>query len=243
MKRFLSNVLLCLSVCGLLFSGKELWKIYQEYNTGKKIYKKLEEDVEIKKGETKDGEDTLSLSVNFDKLKKVNRNCIGWIYIPNTNINYPIVQATDNQYELKHAFDGTYNINGSIFVSDDNHGFLDRNTIIYGHHMKNEAMFSDLHKYMDGTFAKENPYIYIQTEDGLQTYQIFSAYKTTDGSSTYTTIFTDDAFLSYIKKAESMSEIEIPHINITSSDQILTLSTCMSRGVQLERFVVQAVRT
>ena len=220
-------------ILGILFSGYEVWKIYYEYNKGEKIYTQLQETVKI-------GED---VNVNLEELKKINPDCIGWIYIPNININYPIVHTENYQYVLKHTFDGTKNKNGSIFISKNNHKFLDRNTIIYGHNMKSGAMFANLHKYMDENFAKENLYIYLITEDGLQKYQIFSAYVTMGDSKTYTTKFTDKSFESYIKDCEENSEINMEKGIVSTSDKIITLSTCMSRGIELERFVVHAVRT
>ena len=220
-------------ILGFLFSGHEVLKIYHEYNKGEKIYTQLQKTVKI-------GED---VNVNLEELKKINPNCIGWIYIPNTNINYPIVQTENYQYVLKHTFDGTKNKNGSIFISKNNHKFLDRNTIIFGHIMKSGSMFANLHKYMDENFAKENPYIYLITEDGLQKYQIFSAYVTMGDSKTYTTEFTNKSFETYIKDCEENSEINMEKGMVSASDKIITLSTCMSRGIELERFVVHAVRT
>ena len=105
MKKIISNIILILSICGLLFSGYKLWKIYKEYDTGKTIYENLEKNIDIKQEKN---DDTFTLDVNFEELKKINPRCVGWIYIPNTAINYPIVEAENNNYELKHAFDGTY---------------------------------------------------------------------------------------------------------------------------------------
>lgn len=227
--------LLCL--CGLLFSGKEIVKIYHEYHVGKKIYHKLEGKTKIK-----EENDAVDLDVNFDELKKINNNCIGWIYIPNTKINYPLVQAEDNQFWLNHAFDGTKNTSGSIFVSKRNNGFLNQNTIVYGHNKKDGSMFADLHKYENATFAKENPFVYIKTENRLTCYKVFSAHATMDGSDVYTCDFTKTAFQKYINVALTKSQIENGDISISASDKIITLSTCMSRGIKLERFVVQAVR-
>lgn len=240
MKKIIPNIILILSICGLLFSGYKLWKIYKEYDTGKTIYENLEKNIDIKQEKN---DDTFTLDVNFEELKKINPRCVGWIYIPNTAINYPIVEAENNNYELKHAFDGTYNINGSIFISEVNHAFDDKNTIIYGHNMKNGTMFSDLYNFKDQEFANNTPYIYLAKEDGkTEKYKVISAYTTQDCSDSYNTVFkNDETFLKEVNRMITNSEITIDGVAVSDNDKIITLSTCTSRE-QLERFVVHAIK-
>ena len=87
-----------------------------------------------------------------------NPDIVAWIYIEGTKINYPIVQGEDNSYYLKHLFSGEWNGSGCIFLDSRNDAsFADRHSIIYGHHMKNGTMFTDLDKYKKQDFFDEHP--------------------------------------------------------------------------------------
>ena len=86
--------------------------------------------------------------INFKSLQEVNSDVIGWIYSPDTTINYPVVQGDDNVYYLKHLADGTENRNGCPFLDVQNRpDFTDDNSIIYGHHMQNGTMFAGVSWY------------------------------------------------------------------------------------------------
>lgn len=88
--------------------------------------------------------------INWSKLTQVNEDIIGWIEIPNTNINYPILKD-ENLYYLTHNFEGKSNKNGSIFIRNDNIDH-DQEITLYGHNMKNGTMFSQLSNYMNKDF-------------------------------------------------------------------------------------------
>ena len=244
MKKFLSNFLLILSICGVCISGYKLYSIFSEYHSGTQTYEELEKQIKIKKEEKTEEktEEEITLDINFENLKKINSNCIGWIYIPNTRINYPIVQSTDNDYCLHHTFDGTKNFTGSIFVSNQNDNFNDQNTIIYGHNMQNGTMFTDIKKYKEQDFLDSNPYIYIAKPNGTtEKYKIFAAYITEDCSDAYMIQFATDTFLNEIENMRNRSIVKISDFTISNKDKIITLSTCTSR-TELERFVVHAVK-
>ena len=89
---------------------------------------------------------TEELSIDWEHLKSINPDIIGWIEIKDTKINYPILQDNNSLFYLKHSYDKRYNSNGSIFTTNTN-PFTDEETILYGHNMKNGSMFADLHKY------------------------------------------------------------------------------------------------
>lgn len=95
---------------------------------------------------TKDPENDIDLpEINFKALQQVNPDVIGWIYSPETTINYPVVQGDDNAFYLKHLADGTENRNGCPFLDLQNRSdFSDDNSIIYGHHMQNGTMFAGI---------------------------------------------------------------------------------------------------
>lgn len=193
-------------------------------------------------GETEAHELPYTLTVpDFAYLRSVNSDVIGWVQIPGTKINYPIVQGTDNDYYLSHVFSGEANNAGAIFMDAGiMDGFADRNPIIHGHNLKSGAMFSRLNRYSRLSFWNANRYIYVTTPDGLYIYEVFSAYEmTTDTDIYYFGFSADEEFQEYIDRVRSYS-IYDAGIEVTSDDYILTLSTCANNTSN--RFVVHAKR-
>lgn len=153
-------------------------------------------------------------AVDFPKLREeVNADIYAWIYIPDTAIDYPVLQhPTDNAYYLEYNLDGSKGYPGCIYTENYNKkDFSDPVTVLYGHNMKNGTMFADLHKYEDSKFLTEHPYIYVYTEEGLLAYRIFSACEYTSEHLLYTYDFTDEAvlegYLQKIKDVRSMNNV------------------------------------
>lgn len=104
--------------------------------------------------------------INFPELKEENPDTIGWIRVPDTNIDYPVVQGTDNDFYLNHDFYGKESIGGAIYLDFESRGdFVGRNNILYGHNMKNGSMFKDVVRYKDEEYFKEHQYFSIYTPD------------------------------------------------------------------------------
>lgn len=104
--------------------------------------------------------------INFPELKEENPDTIGWIRVPDTNIDYPVVQGTDNDFYLNHDFYGKESIGGAIYLDFESQGdFVGRNNILYGHNMKNGSMFKDVVRYKDEEYFKEHQYFSIYTPD------------------------------------------------------------------------------
>lgn len=240
MKRILSNILLVISIVGVIFSGYKLYTIFHEYHEGNVEYKELERHIKIDDKTPSE----VKLDIDFNQLLAINSNCIGWIYIPNTKINYPIVQSTSNSYCLKHTFEGNSNIAGCIFISENNDNFKDKNTIIYGHNMNDGTMFTNIKNYKDQSFLDSQPYIYIAKPNGkTEKYKVFSAYTTEDGSDAYIITFAPNSFMKEVKNMINRSEVKTKDFSISDNDKIITLSTCTSRrNHKLERFVVHAIK-
>lgn len=113
----------------------------REYVDSGRNQKKMQnsEDTEENQEET--------VTVDFEALKKINREIIAWIRIPDTGIDYPVVQGADNEYYLKHTFKKTEHVAGSIFLDKDNSpDFSNRKSILYGHNMKDGSIVQGLHK-------------------------------------------------------------------------------------------------
>lgn len=180
-------------------------------------------------------------AINLAALREVNRDVIGWIAIPGTEVSYPLLQGTDNQYYLEHTWKGTGSSVGSIFldyqVSAD---FSDFNTLIYGHRMRNETMFGSLKHYKDSNYWQAHPSIYLVTDDAVCRYDIYAAYEPGVKEITFSLGQMDqETREALIQLGLERSVIETD-IEPTAEDRILTLSTCTGRGYS-SRWVVQAV--
>lgn len=163
---------------------------------------------------------------NYDKLLSINSDFKAWLYIPDTEISYPVVQTTDNDYYLTHNFDKEKNSGGAIFISSNNEKpFEDENTIIHGHHMRDGSMFASLMNFKEESFAKNTP-IYVNTKDKLLQYEVFSVFYETANNDSYQNGFASEAeFLSYANTLKSKSMFNLGR-DLTATDKIITLSTC-----------------
>jgi len=182
------------------------------------------------------------MDMDLEALRQTNPDVLGWIYIPDTVISYPLMKAKDNQEYLYQTWDGKYSKYGSIFLECRNsHDLSDFNTLIYGHNMLTEDMFGTLNAYKAQDYYESHPSVYIRTDEGVRRYDIFSSYEAKVVSNTYRLIFEDDA-----RKEESLglytsSSLLESELTPTVEDHILTLSTCTGRGTPDLRFVVQAI--
>lgn len=180
--------------------------------------------------------------LDMDALRKVNDNVLGWIYIPDSSVNYPLLAYADNEYGLHHAWDGSENSAGSIFLECKNsRDFSDFNTLIYGHNNRNGTMFSELVNYSDEEYLNSHRSVYIVTDDWVRRYEVFSVYEADVVSDTYRLYFEDDGRKqSSLDLYTSSTDIETGIIPNTD-DHILTLSTCMNYVTNGTRWVVQTV--
>ena len=186
--------------------------------------------------------------VDFADLQEnTNGDIYAWIHIPDTKIDYPVLQhPTDNSYYLNHNLDGSRGYPGCIYTEDYNKkDFTDPNTVLYGHNMKNGTMFAGLHKYGDSEYLEEHPYIYIYTEEGLLAYEIFAAYQSGDEHILYAHDGFEDRkvygkYLEEILNMRSMGSVLKEGAEVTEDSRIITLSTCIS-GKPDNRFLVQGV--
>ena len=168
--------------------------------------------------------------INFKALQAVNPDVIGWIYSPNTTINYPVVQGDDNAYYLKHLADGTENRNGCPFLDAQNRpDFTDDNSIIYGHHMQNGTMFAGISWYEDQSYYDEHPVIYLMTPSAAYRIELFSGYITTMDSSDYMQNFVSvREHTDWLKEVSGRSDFRA-NLEISAYDRVITLSTCAYR--------------
>lgn len=180
------------------------------------------------------------IQVDFEELKKMNSDTIGWISVPNTNINYPFVQTSNNEFYLNHAFDKSLNGAGWIFLDYRNHLKEEqRNTILYAHGGSNTALFGSLKKILTKEWQSNlsSSVIKLSTETENTLWQIFSAYQIPTTSDYLQIHFpNDDSFGQFVTHLKNRSSLDF-HTSVVSQDKILTLSTCSNND---EKIVVHA---
>lgn len=177
---------------------------------------------------------------NHEELQGLNEDYVGWIDVLGTTISYPIVMGEDNEFYLKHNFYRERDFVGSIFMDYRNsRDELDKNTIIYGHNMKDDSMFGSLEDLLDQEFFENHQTITLDYPDG-QTYkwELFSAYATTDVDWMRTDFNKQADFARYLRSVKNKSVIS-SEIEVGEEVTILTLSTCTDRDND-ERIVVHA---
>lgn len=169
------------------------------------------------------------INVDFNELKKKNSDTVAWINVNNTNINYPIVQTSDNDFYLDHSYDKSYNEAGWVFLDYRNDSsFSDKNTIIYAHSRLDKTMFGSLSKTLKPEWYenKDNHIIRISNEKENSLWQIFSVYVIETESYYITTNFnSDEEYLTFLETMKSRSRYDFD-TNLSASDRIITLSTC-----------------
>lgn len=246
----LLTIALIVAIAVFCYAAFNLYHIYTEYKKGTDEYNQIEEmavtERDADSGEAAGPNAQLKppIEVDFDKLKSVNEDVVGWIYVDALpDISYPIVKGKDNQTYLHQTYEKNYNFAGTIFVDYENSGdFSDCNTLVYGHNMKNGSMFGHLKKFReDDKLYKQDKYFWILTPERNYRYEIISAYTTGVNSDTYT-LFKGpgEEFEKYLETIKGYSEIQTDDTDLTIKDKIVTLSTCT--GNESTRFVVQGKR-
>lgn len=247
---------ICLGVAAF-FCGKIIYQQMQ-YQEGDDCYEQIADAVVGQmdgdpspetEDAPEDGNDEIEeivpriVDIDFDALKKTNPEVKAWLYQPDTVINYPVCQGEDNAYYLKHLIDGTYNLNGCLFIDCKNKGdFTDHNTIIYGHHMASGKMFASLIKYADQAYYEEHPVMYLELEDKEYKVELFSGYTTEIGSSAYMMTLADShTYAKWLREIYRKSDFDADVV-ISTDDRIVTLSTC-AYSFQNARYVLHGKLT
>lgn len=245
--------LLCLAV--FLFSAWKLVGIFQEYREAEQLYNDAaNEFTTLNSDQDKEHavpvptmREQAPVEVDFSKLLKINDDIIGWIYMEDTVVNYPLLQGENNLYYLDKTMYKKYLASGSIYLDCDNEpDFSDAHSIIFGHNMKNHTMFGDLSDLRDEDYLKEHPYVDLILTDGTwMRYEICSMYRAHVEDGTFRAPLNKaknfKPFMELIteKNMHADSELDLPVVQ--EEDKVLTLSTCTEDSADLERFVVHAV--
>ncbi len=250
--------LLCLAV--FLFSLWKLLGIHQEYKEAEELYQETAQAyTDVNAGD--DGRDEEKeharpvnpkgpqppLWVDFTELLKINEDIIGWIYMEDTVVNYPVLQGENNLYYLDKTYYKKYLASGSIYMDYVNEpDFSDAHSIIFGHNMKNHTMFGDLSDLRNADYLKEHPYVDIILTDGTWLrYEIFSMYRAHVEDGTYRAPLNKaknfEPFMELVTSQNIHADADLELPEVQAGDKVLTLSTCTEDSADLERFVVHAL--
>lgn len=253
-KKIVLYILILIFAFVAAFAGIQIVRHYLESKASTDLYTELDEYAEIPEisvasdeddTDSSESEDTQASNndptIDFDALLSINPDCVGWIYIPGTEISYPIVQSSDNNHYLKYLFNGQWNSNGSIFLDCRvNPSLSDRHSIIYGHHMKNGTMFSGLTKYKDQEYFESHPIGMLITPDAVYQIDFFSGYVAGVKENAWDVGFrSDEEFETWIKETKRLSWID-SRLSPAVTDKVLTLSTC-SYEFDNARFVLHGI--
>jgi len=187
-------------------------------------------------------EEAASLAaLDLAALREVNPDVAGWLFLPGAGVSHPILQGEDNDYYLKHSWRREWSSGGAIFLDRRcSRGFDGFHTIIYGHRMNNGSMFGSLHKYEDPDFWRENPSVYVATDDAVYRYDIFAIWEPSITSAVYGPApETEEDRRDFAAMCRSSSLIDTG-LEPGPEDKLLTLSTCTGRGHDT-RWVVQSL--
>ena len=236
------SIVLIVTTCVNYFMSQKKKAIQQEEtNTQEVIYvpKVVTEEAEY----TTDRKDIAALQQDHPDI-------YAWITVPGTEIDYPVLQSTTNNYYLTHTVEGAEELPGAIYTNQcNNKNFGDALTVVYGHNMKNGSYFAGLHDFGDTEFFANNREIYIYTTDRKITYKIFAASK-------FSNVYIPDKYgvalaasiNNFVKDLKEYGADEDGNnfagdIEIDSDEftKVLVLSTCVS-GQEENRYIVAAVK-
>jgi len=244
-------ILLVCAVVFVLALVAMIGKWYSEKKAQEKYESMSQMSTEMKIGDEIDvfsdlGIDNPGKVLDWDALWAENEDIYAWIYIPDTNIDYPVLQhATDNSYYLNYNIDGTKGYPGCIYTENFNSkDFSDNNTVIYGHNMRNGSMFADVHEFKDREFFDNHRYVYIYTPDKIMIYEIFANYVFTNAHILYSfDCFSKEGYEQYIDMIfDTFVNMGIFREGVTVNEDtpMITMSTCVT-GQNEKRLLLQAV--
>lgn len=249
-------VLLLIAAVVAVFSFFKIAAALAEYRAGEKAYEKMEAYVtpaeefpaesqvsgaDGSADSAADGGEGPGIQVDFDSLKEVNPDVVGWLYYPSLDISYPILKGEDNDYYLHHTIEKKKNFSGSIFMETKNSSsFADSHTIIYGHNMRNGSMFGKLKRIRDLEMTEDDRKFWILTPEKNQLCRVFSAQEVKTGGEAYT-LFTGPCqeFVDWAGQLCRTSIVDPEGIAFEEADRIITLSTCT--GNDKTRFIIQGL--
>lgn len=208
-----SNVIMICLAGIMLVSGWKVFTILKNYHADRSVYDKVSEEA---------GDD-----IDFDALRKINPDVIGWLYYEDTVIDYPVVQGENNEVYLSMLFDRTWGGCGTLFADCVTEApFNQFNTIVYGHHMKDGTMFACLKELRDPEYCAKHPKLELTTPEGKFDLEIWAFLNEPSDSNIYqTNIKAEEDKQKYLDLAESLADYTTD-VKVSTEDRLVMLSTC-----------------
>lgn len=224
-------------------------KTYYDYDKADNTYEEIQSEyvavnqealpsAPVTDGETQpETTPEIPISIHFDGLLARNEDVIGWLYCPDTPINYPVAQGKDNDEYLHRDLDGKYLVSGTLFA-DYRNGKLNEDPyhIIYGHNMKNGTMFNGLVKYKDQAYYDQHPVMYYLTPEGNYKIELFAGLIVKRDDRIYIPDQDQGELFALLNEYRERSMFKAD-VELTETDTIVTLSTC-SYEFNSARYVV-----
>ncbi len=250
-KRKILKAVLVIMICGAIVSAIGVITTAMQYQRSINAYNKLEGYVsltadataptpapavssdESEPAPTPESQIKVDIEMDFDSLKAINPDVVGWIYYEPLELSYPVVMDKGNNYYENYTFENEKNVAGAIFLDYAcNANFEGFNSIVYGHNMRNGTMFGSLKQLVsDPSIIEPTPYFYIFTEKNAMMYKIVSTYYTSSKSQTYDMKLdytTEDmkAYIDYIASVSTYKDEEFFKEPVSEDMKMVTLSTC-----------------
>lgn len=220
LKRIINNVLIVVLIIIISLCGFNILSKKYKYHKDNKAYEKLRQIDEVCKDENKN---TINKDSTRNKFIDINSDYKLWINIPDTVIDYPVVQGIDNEFYLKNNFYKEESISGTIFIDSRNSIDEDRNLVLYGHNMKNGSMFTDINKFKNIDFF-QNGEIKIIRDSKEHIYDVFSVFIENSHDINIKLNFQDDN--EFVEYANFLQEKSIYKKDINNYSNMVTLYTC-----------------
>ena len=250
-KNLIALLIFLIAFIFLIKSGIDLINYFIDTNNTNEEIKSIEDAVKIEEVPDSDNTEIIEqkedipednpywdyikmnlISVNFDDLLKINNETKGWIQVNGTNINYPFVQTSNNDYYLTHSYDKSYNQAGWVFMDYRNDTVnYDKNTILYAHGMNNKTMFGSLRNILSSSWYNNtnNHIIKLSTPTENTLWQVFSVYHIETTNDYIQTEFTsDEEYQTFLDMLKGRSAVTFD-TSLNTTDKILTLSTCYNK--------------
>jgi len=198
------------------------------------VSSEIETETEANTSLSELGIEVPKLSLDWDALEKENEDIYSWIYVPGTNVNYPVLQhETENNYYLDRNLDHSKGLPGCIYTQKLNAmDYTDGITVLYGHNMKNGTMFKSLHNYSDRAYFSENRYIYVYTPEKVLAYEVYAACEYSDMHILYQYNYLTEQgtaeFLMNLAGMRGMSNQISGDVEISEDAKAIVLSTCIA---------------
>lgn len=225
-RNVLSTLLLVVGVALLLVAGG-MWG-YAQYQ----YHVQDENNAKLAAYATVSDDAAQPPTIDWAGLKAVNADVVGWVYIPGTHVDFPVYQGDSNDEYLRTSAEGEYSVGGQIFMDYENSrpGLVDRQTLVYGHHLNNGAMFTDVDEFASQDYFNGINTVWYLTEDASYELEPLFFYKSaaTNGAARQIVFSDDNDFHNYLANALSQATAKSSSADgaVSSVSRVLTLCTC-----------------